>query len=100
MDRAAIEIALDRGLTMDLLPETSRLFRDEERHLPRTGSVAMFSRTISRVPIGQEPFAACTFNVRLLLRRSLFVCCAGAFSMWLSIFAVRHQASAGILPSS
>ena len=62
------------------------------------GSKTIFSRTISRVPIGQEPFAACTFNVRLSLRRSLSVCCAGAFSMWLSIFAVRHQALGGILP--
>src|SRR5882724_8557343 len=35
MDRAAIEIALDRGLTMDLLPETSELLRGEDRHFLR-----------------------------------------------------------------
>ena len=57
-----------------------------------------FSRTISRAPISWEPFAACTFNGRLSLRRSWFVCCAGVFSMWLSIFAVRHRALGGILP--
>src|SRR5216684_3028498 len=35
MDRAAIEIALDRGLMIDLLPETSQLFRDEDRNFLR-----------------------------------------------------------------
>ena len=57
-----------------------------------------FSRTISRAPISWEPFAACTFNGRLSLRRSWFMCSAGAFSMWLSIFAVRHQTLGSILP--
>jgi len=56
-----------------------------------------FSRTISRAPISWEPFAACTFNGRLSLRRSWFVCCAGAFSMSLLIFAVRHRALEGML---
>src|SRR5258708_27326880 len=41
MDRAAIEIALDRGLMMDLLPETSQLFRDEDRHFPRIDGKGM-----------------------------------------------------------
>ena len=54
-----------------------------------------FSRTISRAPISWEPFAACTFNGRLSLRRSWFACCAGAFSMSLLISAVRHRALEG-----
>ena len=41
MDRAAIEIALDRGLTMDLLPETSELLRDEDRHFLRIDGKGM-----------------------------------------------------------
>ena len=41
MDRAAIEIALDRGLTMDLLPEASQLFRDEDRNFLRIDGKGM-----------------------------------------------------------
>jgi hypothetical protein len=64
--------------------------RSSGRTLPRKGLITIFCRTISRVPSGREPFAACTFNGRLSLKRSWFVCCAGAFSMSLSIFAARH----------
>jgi hypothetical protein len=67
------------------------------RTLPRKGLISIFCRTISRVPSGREPFAACTFNGRLSLKRSWFVCCAGAFSMSLSIFAARHQGLEAIL---
>ena len=41
MDRAAIEIALDRGLTMDLLPEASEFFRDEDRNFLRIDGKGM-----------------------------------------------------------
>ena len=143
---AAIEIALNRGLMMDLLLEASQLFRDEDRNFLRIDGKGMrmqldvhslaipdvklirtprfsdargyFCETFQRADFAahglgsdflqdnqsssarREPFAACTFNDRLSLRRSWFVCCAGVFSMWLSIFAVRHQALGCMLPKS
>ena len=41
MDRAVIDIASDRGLTMDLLPEISRPFHCDDRSFPRIDGKGM-----------------------------------------------------------
>jgi hypothetical protein len=41
MDRAVIEIASDRGLTMDLLPEISRPFHGDDRSFPHIDGKVM-----------------------------------------------------------
>src|SRR3977135_761924 len=41
MDRAVIEIASDRGSTMDLLPEISRPFHADDRSFPRIDGEGM-----------------------------------------------------------